>query len=373
MMVAIGAFQWLLNAMGWILARIYDVVPNWGLSIILLTVLIRLVLLPLGVKQIRSMQSMQVIQPKVKQLQQKYKGNKQKQQEEIMKLYREHGVNPFSGCWPVLLQFPILIAMYSVVRFPQYPIHIPADSTLYANVTRQIPEPATGAPTPEELAADGAKVVEGEWVVPEAPPSGTDFLSMNLLCTAQQAGNGTASVKSKFSVDGKPVVYQLDCGDSVPQRIPYYLFAAAMFATTYFQQRQMQKASPPGAASQQQQALLRVMPLMFGVFGIFFPAGLVLYWTTSNAWQIGQQYFMLKNRPTAETLAAKADGRKERKGLMASMMERADDERKRRGAGDGKPATKKPGSAGDKPGTPPRRKPGSGGSGAGSRKKRPKR
>jgi YidC/Oxa1 family membrane protein insertase len=376
-MIAFEPFQMLLDGMGWILARIYDVIPNWGLAIIVLTVLIRLVLLPLGVKQIRSMQSMQIIQPKVKQIQQKYKGNKQKQQEEIMNLYREHGVNPFSGCWPVLLQFPILIAMYSVVRFPQYPVHIPADSELYHAVTLQIPEPPTGAPTVQYLQSKGARLEDGRWVVPEKSPAGTSFLGMNLLCSPQQAGNETAEVQSKYQAsDGKPVVYQLDCGNSVPERIPYYLFAAAMFATTYYQQRQMQKASPPGASSQQQQALLRIMPLMFGVFGFFFPVGLVLYWTVSNGWQIGQQYFMLKNRPTAETLTAKADGRKERKGFLASMMDRAGEERKRRDVGNGRPAPKKPGSAGGKPGTPPQRKPGSGGSGgtgAGSRKKRPKR
>jgi YidC/Oxa1 family membrane protein insertase len=383
MIAGVPGFQQLLDAMGWVLARIYDVIPNWGLAIIALTVLIRVVLLPLGVKQIRSMQSMQIIQPKVKQIQQKYKGNKQKQQEEIMNLYREHGVNPFSGCWPVLLQFPILIAMYSVVRFPQYPVHIPADSSLYRAVTVQIPEPGTGAPTTEFLQQKGAKIVDGTWVVPERSSAGTDFLSMNLLCSAQQAGNESAQVTSKYRAsDGKPITYQLDCGKSIPERIPYYVFALLMFGTTYFQQRQMQSASPPGASSQQQQALLKFMPLMFGVFGFFFPVGLVLYWTVSNGWQIGQQYFMLRNRPTAETLAAKADGRKERKGFMASMMERADTERQRRQGGNGQPPTKKPasggkpGTSGGRSGTSPQRKPGSGGSGgngAGSRKKRPKR
>ncbi|MGZ4113586.1 MAG: YidC/Oxa1 family membrane protein insertase [Actinomycetota bacterium] len=377
MIASVPGFQELLNGMGWILARIYDVIPNWGLSIIALTVLIRVVLLPLGIKQIRSMQSMQIIQPKVKQIQQKYKGNKQKQQEEIMNLYREHGVNPFSGCWPTLVQFPILIAMYSVVRFPQYPVHIPADSSLYRAVTVQIPEPGTGQPSTQFLEAHNAKLTDGTWVVPERSSSGTNFLGMNLLCSAQQAGNASAQVTSKYRAsDGKPIVYQLDCGSTIPKRIPYYFFALLMFGTTYFQQRQMQNASPPGASSQQQQALLKFMPLMFGVFGFFFPVGLVLYWTVSNGWQIGQQYFMLRTRPTAETLAAKADGRKERKGFMASMMERADSERKRRETGNGQ-ALKKPPTTGGKPGTPPQRKPGSGGSGgssgAGSRKKRPKR
>jgi hypothetical protein len=240
--------------------------------------------------------------------------------------------------------------------------------------------------TTQFLSAQGAKPTgpDGAWVVPvDKHPSGTQFLGMNLLCSAQQAGNETAQVASRYKAEhDKGVIYQLDCGNSIPDRIPYYVFALLMFGTTYFQQRQMQNASPPGASSQQQQALLKFMPLMFGVFGFFFPIGLVLYWTVSNGWQIGQQQFMLRNRPTAEDLAAKADGKRDRKGFMASMMERADEERKRRDSGNGRPTSKKPGQAGGKPGsgkpgTPPQRKPGSGGSGgssgAGSRKKRPKR
>ncbi len=101
------------------LAAIFDVVGNYGLSIIVLTIVIKVVLLPLGVKQIKSMQAMQSIQPKVKELQKKYKGNKAKVQEETMKLYKEAGVNPLGGCLPLLLQFPILIAMYAVIRAPE--------------------------------------------------------------------------------------------------------------------------------------------------------------------------------------------------------------------------------------------------------------
>ena len=118
-MLALGVFQGLLNAIGWVLAQIYDLVGNYGLSIIVLTIVIKVVLLPLGVKQIKSMQAMQSIQPKVKELQKKYKGNKAKIQEETMKLYKEAGVNPLGGCLPLLLQFPILIAMYAVIRAPQ--------------------------------------------------------------------------------------------------------------------------------------------------------------------------------------------------------------------------------------------------------------
>lgn len=315
-MIALGAWQALLDGLGWVLARIYDVIPNYGVTIIVLTIVIRLVLLPLGIKQIRSMQHMQLIQPKVKQIQQKYRQDKARQQEEIMKLYKEYGVNPFSGCWPVLLQFPILIAMYSVVRHPQHPIHIPEGTRLYQAIQRQIPQPITSL---DEIPQE------------PGPSGGTSFLRMNLLCSATQAGNPNAQLGDSTMVEGRKVLYPVNCGDSPVDRVPYYAFAALMFATTYLQQRQMQKASPPGTASQQQQALLKVMPLMFGVFGVFFPAGLVLYWTTSNVWQIGQQYFMLRSRPTAEQLAERAARGSARKGLFAQMAERAEEERRRRG------------------------------------------
>jgi hypothetical protein len=207
------------------------------------------------------------------------------------------------------------------------------------------------------------------------PTSGTSFLGMNLLCSPSNAGNENATLGDRVTVNGETVdlEYPVNCGGPL-NRIPYYVFVAAMFGTTYFQQRQMQKASPPGAASSQQQAILRILPITFGVFGIFFPAGLVVYWTTSNLWQIGQQYYMLRTRPTTESLAAAAaNGKPERKGIIASMMARAQQERDRRQTGTGRPGTtRKPGTG--RPGSSTqRRKPGSGGSGGGDPKKRPKR
>ncbi len=358
----IAAYPWsplwqgLLNGLGWVVAQIYSVIPNYGLTIIALTLLIRLVLLPLGIKQIRSMQHMQLVQPKIKAIQQKYKTNKTKQQEEIMKVYREYGVNPFSGCWPVLLQFPILIAMYSVLRHPQHPVHIPAGTELYTVIQQQVPQP----PPPNMKGLPG-------------PPGGTTFLWMNLLCAAREAGSPNATLSDR---NVKPAVeYPVDCGTGVGTRIPYYLFVLLMFGTTYYQQRQMQKASPPGASSQQQQTLLRIMPVFFGVFGYFVPAGLVIYWTTSNAWQIGQQYYMLRTRPSEEELAARADGKSNKKGFFASLMERAGQEQQKR-QGEGGTSGKAPGNgaggSSPNPARPPR-KPGPGGSSGGSRKKRPKR
>jgi YidC/Oxa1 family membrane protein insertase len=381
--IAFAPWQALLDALGWVLAQIYDILPNYGVAIILLTVVIRVILLPLGIKQIRSMQHMQIVQPRIKQIQAKYKGNKQRQQEEIMKLYREYGVNPFSGCWPVLLQFPILIAMYSVLRPPAFAPVVQGDQVTAYEVTNN------HLPTDSDLFRDSIQHV------------GTDFLLLNLQCTPSQAwatpDDPLADTQGEPVQPGLPLLVrgepvddlqseQLDCGESRVAVIPYAVILLLMTGTTYYQQRQMQRATPPGAASQQQQLLLRIFPLMFLVFGVGFPAGLILYWTTSNLWQIGQQHFMLKTRPTEEDMADRARSKPqkaEKKGFMASMMERAEQERQRRQtpsgpsgkpgnpkSGNPKGGTPEPGTK--KPGSGPR-KPGSGGSGGGDPKKRPKR
>jgi YidC/Oxa1 family membrane protein insertase len=332
-------FQGLLDGIGWVLAEIYDLVPNYGVAIILLTVLIRVVLLPLGVKQIKSMQHMQAIQPKVKEIQKKYRGNKQKTQEETMKLYKESGVNPLGGCLPLLLQFPILISMYAVLRAPQvipiptegpatsYEIHnnhLPVDSTLFGNVVSH---------------------------------EGTDFLLMNLQCSAAQAGTtvplkdsagnaiqaGEPLVMDDQTLEGVTSRSSLDCGSGIPVKIPYFVMLAFMVGTTFYQQRQMTKASPAGAQSSQQQAILKIMPVMFGIFGFTFPAGLVVYWTTSNLWQIGQQAALLRaghiGPEALERRKQEIANRPPKKGgLFSGVMARAENERKRREEQQGKSA-----------------------------------
>jgi YidC/Oxa1 family membrane protein insertase len=382
--IATAWWQGLLGGLGWVLAKLYDFIPNYGIAIILLTIGIRLVLLPLGIKQIRSMQAMASLQPKIKAIQQKYKGNKQKQTEEMQRLYQEHGVNPLAGCLPMILQLPVLIALYAILRFPtnvgalttqdQHPVpnsHIPVQSQLYTDIVDQ--------------------------------RGGVHFLGTNLICSAAQAGT---VIKQSTFYDHQPPHRKLDppdCGKGIPVRIPYYVFALLMVGSTYYQQRQMQKANPVG--SQQQQALTRIMPLLFGVWGFIFPAGLVVYWTTSNLWQIGQQHFILKAKEKSDAARAAGDGKGEpparaKRNWFASMMARANQaqaERSRRqtpGPGSGgtgsRPASgaksggaSKPGSgvkpgAGSKPGSgskPPstRRSSGSGGKSAGDRKKRRKR
>ncbi len=279
-------FQALLDGLGAVLAFFYEYVPNYGLAIILLTLAIRVLLLPLAVKQIHSMSAMQAVQPKVKELQRKYKGNRQRLNEEMMKLYREHGVNPLSGCLPLLAQVPVLIALFAVLQFPLGLTHIPHNDA----------DPVVGVEH-----GDSRLYVD---LVKERHPT---FLGMNLLCSAGQSGQ-TVDIDTSKVPDLREDP-QLDCGAGIPVRIPYYLLALLMVGTTFYQQRQMQRMSPGG--SQQQQTLTRIMPLLFGVWGFFFPAGLVLYWSTTNGVQIVQQQYMLNKRRQVEVTSGpgRGDGR----------------------------------------------------------------
>jgi YidC/Oxa1 family membrane protein insertase len=142
----------------------------------------------------------------------------------------------------------------------------------------------------------------------------THFLGANLVCSAVQSGN--PAVAAPAAPPGiKLDTATLDCGKGAASRIPYYVFALLMVGTTYFQQRQIQRSSPAAAQNTQQQTIMRIMPLLFGVWGFIFPAGLVVYWTTTNAVQIGQQYILIHRK--GAPLAPKASEDGERKGAKA--------------------------------------------------------
>ena len=197
-----------------------------------------------------------------------------------MKLYQEYGVNPLGGCLPLLLQFPILIAMYAVIRARSRtprptPPNRPGSSAWRARTARFL-RLLQGQPPSRRLSAvhrhhDAGRVTCTSSYEPPVLP--------------RQSGK-TVPV---LNTERKPSGATLDCGDSLPDRIPYFVMLALMIGTTFYSSRQTQKASPASAQNQQTQIITKVMPLMFGVFGFAFPAGLVLYWTVSNAFQSGSR------------------------------------------------------------------------------------
>jgi YidC/Oxa1 family membrane protein insertase len=348
----------LLDGLGSILSFFYQVIPSYGVAIILLTILVRVVLLPLTLKQLRSMQAMQRIQPKVKELQRKYKGNRQKLNEELMKLYKEHQVNPLGGCLPLLLQLPIFFALYRVLSSPIEAVAVPttppsAEVVQAENVVCQpASEPRATGESPTTIICDVAGAEETftveRWApkddvsateaqqlpfmrlcVPrEADPDGgrptadflctsalgtrhlprdgelfgpvvedrASFLGMHLACSPTQAASeeGVRTCASPGTAAGGFAL------------VGYFGLVALMVATTYYQNRQMQRASA-GPQAQQMQLMGRIMPVFLGFISINIATGVLVYWVTTNAWQIGQQTLMLRSRK--REAAAEGDGR----------------------------------------------------------------
>jgi YidC/Oxa1 family membrane protein insertase len=275
------------------LASFYAVLPSFGLSIILLTVAVRIVLLPLSIKQTRSMREMQRIQPEVKKLQAKFKGNRQKLNEEMMKLYKEHNVNPFGGCLPLVMQFPVLIGLFYVIRTP----------LKYMGYTLGASGAAATA-TPVEDVSGLLQTIQQSRLAEDLQQhtvSVNQFLGfLRLDCTSSLAIGG----------DAPPGVTET-CGSGFVSALPYLVLVVLMGVTTWYQQKQMMGSRGAGdPQAQQMQMFAKIMPAMLMFFAFTFPSGVVLYWLTTNVWTIGQQRLMLKAAP-AEPRPKKGEGRKD--------------------------------------------------------------
>jgi YidC/Oxa1 family membrane protein insertase len=264
MILAAGSiFDPVYNFFGAILAFFYGIIPNLGVSIILLTVLVMLVMFPLTAKQAKSMLSMQRAQPEIKKLQAKYKHDRAKLNEEMMKFYQENKINPLAGCLPLLVQMPVFLALFRVMRDPYK--HVPKGSDLYAAFctgpngklhTVDCNLPKLGLPNPQE------------------------FLGMNLSQHATAVSGGF-----------------LDA-------LPYFILVGLVIVTGFLQARQSRRNAPN--MNSQMAIVTSVLPIAFGLFSLQFPAGLVLYFLVSNLWRLGQQELIMRKitRPGQAALAA---------------------------------------------------------------------
>jgi YidC/Oxa1 family membrane protein insertase len=225
----------------------------WVLSIIGLTLVIRAALIPLFVKQIKSSRNMQLLQPKVKELQKKYGHDREKLAAETMALYKETGTNPFASCLPILLQMPIFLALFRLIDH--------------------------AAKHPEQDRA---------------------LLTSELAVKFANATLFGAKISDSFTGTELPGV-----------RVLAGVLVLAMTATTFLTQRQLMSKNMPadamsGQFAQQQKMLLYILPVVFAVGGIAFPVGVLFYWTTSNLWTMCQQFYVIRNNPAPGTPAAKA-------------------------------------------------------------------
>ena len=225
---------------------------TWTLSIMGLVVLIRIILIPLFVKQIKSQRALTVLQPHMKEIQKKYKDDRQKQSEEMMKLYKEHKTNPLASCFPILAQAPIFFALFTVLN-------------------------GIAAKTDEGVSA----------------PIARGFLKGEYLDSAAQATFFGAKISQSFLGSADTTV-----------RIVTVLLIIFMSATTFITQRQLMVKGMPKMDSsnnmmlQQQKIMLYLFPVIFAVSGVNFPIGVLIYWSTTNLWTWGQQYYVIKRNPT---------------------------------------------------------------------------
>ena len=265
--------DWLKTAVSWILVQFHALLSNfmdpasgwtWTFSIVGLVIVIRILLIPLFVKQIKAQRNMQIIQPQIKEIQKKYAGDRERQSQEMMKIYRETGTNPLASCLPILLQAPVFFALFSVLQgIAMYSPDNPQSQApgvfawdQYYPLTAQAHDASIfGAPLygyfmgAEEVAADGFN------------PINTRILSLILIIL--------------------------------------------MTATTFLTQRQLivKNSAPDNPFVRQQKILLYVFPLIFAIGGINFPIGVLIYWLTTNLWTMGQQFWVIRNNPQPGTPA----------------------------------------------------------------------
>ncbi|RLL67832.1 membrane protein insertase YidC [Streptomyces sp. Z26] len=255
----------LYTAVSWIIVQFHKLYSlafdedsgwAWGLSIVSLVILIRICLIPLFVKQIKSTRNMQALQPRMKAIQERYKSDKQRQSEEMMKLYKETGTNPLSSCLPILAQSPFFIALYQVLN----------------------------------------KIAGNH-------PVGV--LDAEQVDSARNAHVFGAPIAAKF-MDGAEKVESLSA-TLVDVRVVTVVMILLMSASQFYTQRQLMTKNVDLTVKtpfmQQQKMLMYVFPIMFAVFGINFPVGVLVYWLTTNVWTLGQQMFVIKRNPTPGSLA----------------------------------------------------------------------
>jgi YidC/Oxa1 family membrane protein insertase len=221
-----NVLQPLVDACQWILEFWHDLIGDfdgaWGVAIILMTFTVRLIILPLTFKGVKSMQRLQTLQPAIKQIQERYKDDKQRMNQEVMAFYQREKVNPLSSCFPLLLQIPFFIALFSLLRSSTFKDDIASNPGFLAidDLSKSITDPALLA------------------------------VVIVLYVGTQLAASAVTAISA----------------DPTQRRI--------MFA----------------------------LPFVFVIFIINFPAGLIVYWITTNVWTIGQQLLVKKLYPKPEPL-----------------------------------------------------------------------
>ena len=279
--VILWPFKWIVSAILWVFHNVFTAIGmdpasglTWVLAIIGLTLVMRTLTIPLFLKQIKSMRGMQELQPELAKLQKKYKGktdqlSRQAMAQEQMELYRKTGSNPLASCLPILVQMPIFFGLFRVLN---------------------------GVPT---AAANNEGILV---VTPQMVKQFHDAFIFNqvpLFSTMMKPGDGNHAMTIAVAA----------------------ILVILMTLSMFYSQKQLGAKNMSDAAKEspmyrQQQIMLYVFPLIFLISGINFPIGVLVYWTISNFWSVGQQWWVIRNNPTPGSQAERElNERRAAKGL----------------------------------------------------------
>ncbi len=265
-------FDAISDAIAGVLAFFYSlpvVGGSYGVAIVLLTLAVMVVLMPLTIRATQSTIKMQAMQPKLKELQKKHKDDRQTLNAELMELYREQGINPVGGCLPMIAQLPVFLVLFNVLR----------------GLSRRVSEAPYYSISEEARAAAGRAPIDPATFEPQYLSNDSEMYQA-LIHDTEMDFLGIFDL----ALDARDVIQ-----DNILRGIPYVLLILFVVGTSYYQQRQVSsRRGTSTGMNPQQEMILRILPLASGIWSFVFPAGLVLYWATSNVFRIGQQYYITR-------------------------------------------------------------------------------
>lgn len=308
-------FDSLFKAIASVLSVFYDITGNFALSIAMLTLVVMIVTTPFTLKGTRSMIQMQRLQPEMRRIQLKYKDDRQKQNEELMAFYKENSLNPLGGCLPLLLQAPIFLILFRVIR--------------------------------------GLTTLDGGTFQPKYLDHKSDLYQ-------------------KLDVSHRMMSFGVDLAESASKSLqvgfthglPHVVLVAIVAVTSYYQQKQIQGRNPDAEIPPQQKMLMRIMPAMFVVFAFVAPSALVVYFVTSNLYRIGMQAYITRSLyhgedslgAQAQRAAAEAKKLKDEEGgpqLLPRLGKRVEEAKPKPAASSPAPTSTPSTNGTKKPSTPP--------------------
>lgn len=302
----IGITDFFANILSYIIDPIYGLVGNYGVAVILFTVVVKILLVPLGVKQQRTMVKTKQIKPELDKIQSKYKNDKEKLNEETMKLYQKYDINPMGGCLPLLVQFPILLGLYRVI---QYPISWILRSTPVEAIENII---SKGIITKEQAVEGLKSLAEGSDKL-----AGLNSVSDIVSVFEKETSLGVTQIDiaSKFDLVNFNFL-GLDLSATPDISHPGLIWIVPIMATAaaFFSNWVSSKLNP---VSEEQQQTMKSMNLMMPLMTLFFTftlsAGIGLYWFCSTMLSVAQMYLLTKyfeRKYPIETASAKGKGKK---------------------------------------------------------------